>query len=359
MKAAMLTRYGRTGASSRLRTMQYLEYFQTQGVEASIAPFFDQAYLDRLYSGGSTLGSVVEAYRRRVTQLSDARCVDLVWIEKEALPWLPWMVESKMLPARIPRVVDYDDAVFHRYDMHRSVAVRRLLGRKLDQLMASASLVTAGNSYLAERAEAAGAPHIEIVPTVVDTKAYRQRPRPLSDHQLQIGWIGSPSTWTEYMVPMMPLLRKVAEDCVARMLVVGAGPLVQTSPLFEFRSWSEHSEVALIHEMDIGIMPLNDTPWARGKCGYKLIQYMACGLPVIASPAGVNTDIIEHGVNGFLASTEAEWTEALQILLGDPDLRTRMGEEGRRRVERDYSLQTWAPRLIEMLRIVASQGHSS
>ena len=110
--------------------------------------------------------------------------------------------------------------------------------------------------------------------------------------------------------------------------------------------------------MDIGIMPLTDTPWARGKCGYKLIQYMACGIPVIASPVGVNAELVEHGVNGFLASSDAEWAETLQTLLHDPDLRARMGEAGRRKVEREYSLQVWGPRVAHMLRDVASTGKS-
>lgn len=120
--------------------------------------------------------------------------------------------------------------------------------------------------------------------------------------------------------------------------------------------WAEESEVARIHEMDIGIIPLTDTPWARGKCGYKLIQYMACGIPVIASPVGVNAEIVDHGVNGFLASSDVEWAEALQTLLRDPALRIRMGEAGRRKVERDYSLQVWGPRVAELLHQVAQQG---
>jgi len=104
--------------------------------------------------------------------------------------------------------------------------------------------------------------------------------------------------------------------------------------------------------MDVGIMPLTDTPWARGKCGYKLIQYMACGLPVIASPVGVNAEIVEHGVNGFLASTENEWRAALGVLLGDSSLRQRMGAEGRRKVEREYSLAVWGPKVAAMLQSV-------
>lgn len=358
VKAVMLTRYERTGASSRLRLLQYAESLERQGIRSSLAPFFDESYLRRLYSGRSTLGPILLGYARRAGQLLRAGHADLIWLEKEALPWFPWGIERALLPRAVPLVVDYDDAVFHRYDLHRSAAVRRLLGRKLDKLMASAALVTAGNRYLADRATAAAAPRVEIVPTVIDLTAYTRRPASFSESPPTIGWIGTPSTWTEYMAPMMPLLAQAAEANGARIAAVGAGRAAEPHPLLDNLPWTEESEVARIHEMDIGIMPLTDTPWSRGKCGYKLIQYMACGLPVIASPVGVNAEIVEHGVNGFLASTDAEWAEALQTLLRDPSLRARMGEEGRRKVERDYSLQVWGPRVAQMLRDVADKGKS-
>lgn len=358
INSVILTRYSRLGASSRLRTMQYHHYFQAKGLDASFDPLFDGNYLRRLYSGRSTLGPTFLAYVRRAGQLLRVGQTDLIWLEKEALPWLPWYVEHALLPRAVPLVVDYDDAVFHRYDLHRTAAVRWLLGCKLDRLMASASLVTAGNRYLADRAIAAGAHRVEIVPTVVDLKAYTRRPEPVSAGALKIGWIGTPSTWTEYMGPMMPLLARAAEPAGARIAAVGAGRAAAAHPLLDNLPWTEESEVARIHAMDLGIMPLTDTPWARGKCGYKLIQYMACGIPVIASPVGVNAEIVEHGVNGFLASSDTEWTEALQTLLHDPALRGRMGEAGRRKVEQNYSLQVWGPRVAQMLRDVANKGRS-
>jgi glycosyltransferase involved in cell wall biosynthesis len=358
MKLTILTRYSRLGASSRLRTMQYSDCLLAKDIVASFSPLFSERYLERLYSGRSTFYSALAAYARRAGQLLRAGHADIIWLEKEALPWLPWGIERVLLPQAVPLVVDYDDAVFHRYDMHRSASVRRFLGRKLDKLMASASLVTAGNRYLADRATAAGAQHVEIVPTVVDLTAYTRRPESVYEDAAMIGWIGTPSTWTEYMAPMMPLLTQAAEAACARIAAVGAGRAAAAHPLLDNLPWTEDSEVARIHEMDIGIMPLTDTPWARGKCGYKLIQYMACGIPVIASPVGVNAEIVEHGVNGFLASSDAEWAEALQTLLQDPDLRARMGEAGRRKVEREYSLQVWGPRVAQMLRDVANTGKS-
>ena len=356
VKVLILSRYDRMGASSRLRTLQYADVLCAHNLEPLFQPFFEDRYLNLLYSGQATSGAVLRAYVRRLAQLQRRADADLIWIEKEALPWLPWGIERALLPTAVPLVADYDDAVFHRYDLHRSAAVRWLLGRKLDRLMASASLVTAGNRYLAERAKAAGAQRVEIVPTVVDLTAYTRRPEPFCENAATIGWIGTSSTWTEYMAPMMPLLTNAAEAAGARITAVGAGRMAAAHPLLDNLPWTEESEVTQIHAMDIGIMPLTDTPWARGKCGYKLIQYMACGIPVIASPVGVNAEIVEHGVNGFLASSNAEWAQALQTLLRDPALRARMGEAGRRKVERNYSLQVWGPRVVELLHQVAQQG---
>ncbi|GHE76999.1 hypothetical protein GCM10019059_40240 [Camelimonas fluminis] len=229
-----------------------------------------------------------------------------------------------------------------------------VLGRKIDRVMARSALVMAGNPYLADRAHKAGATWVEIVPTVVDADAYDTSPRREVDGRPRIGWIGSPSTWTQYMLPMLPMLSNLAERYGAALRVVGAGPRAEGNGI-ENLPWSEEGESGLIQSMDIGLMPLDDSPWSRGKCGYKIIQYMACGLPVVASPVGVNAEIVEDGVTGFLATTETEWGTAIGRLLSDPDLRHRMGMAGRRRMEEHYSLQIWGPRVASMLRKVAEQ----
>lgn len=357
MKALMVTRYDASGASSRLRHMQYAGALEAAGIAVTLDPFFDHHYLAKLYANRATFPHAFASYVRRAGQLQRAKGIDLIWLEKEALPWLPWGIESRLLPAHTPLVLDLDDAVFHNYDLHRYSPVRYILGDKLDKLMARSALVMAGNTYLAQRAQAAGAARVEIVPTVVDLGAYVQRPSAEAGDTPTIGWIGTPSTWHAYVQPMMPLLAEAGRAAGARIIAVGAGASAVAHPLLDNLPWSEASEVANIHRMSIGIMPLDDTPWARGKCGYKLIQYMACGIPVIASPVGVNADIVEHGVNGFLANTEAEWREAIRVLLHDPELRQRMGAAGRKKVEAQFSLQVWGPRVADMLLDVA-KGHS-
>lgn len=349
----ILSRYARKGASSRVRTMLYMPFLERHGLRAELCPLFDDDYLERLYSGRPRTMPAIRSLWRRLSDLRRAgRDSDLLWIEKEVLPWLPWLVEKTLLPRGMPYAVDYDDAVFHRYDSHRNPLIRRIYGSKLDRLMAGAELVTAGNTYLADRARRAGARRVEVVPTVVDADAYQPGPGVARDAPV-IGWIGSPSTWAEYMRPILPQLLQSAGASGARLLAVGAGPTAENTPLLDLRNWSEETEVDLIRQMDIGIMPLTDSPWARGKCGYKLIQYMACGLPVVASPVGVNPQIVEHGVNGLLADTPADWSEALNRLVADPALRRRMGAAGRARVERDFSLQVWGPRLAGMLAAAA------
>ena len=355
MNILLLSRYTRLGASSRLRTMQYLPALARESLAVKVAPFFDDAYLQALYSGQRRRRSLTEYMVRRIRQMRMHPAPDLIWLEYEAFPWIPWLIERAVLPRGVPIVSDYDDAVFHRYEKHRRRAVREVLGSKIGRVMAASAIVIAGNAYLGDHARRSGARRVEIIPTVVDVDAYEVDLAEKSNTP-RIGWIGTPQTWQELAYPTHRLLDPLLRRRRAIFLAVGAGMQPETRGTLEIVPWTEHTEAGLIQSMDIGIMPLPDTPWTRGKCGYKLIQYMACGLPVVASPVGVNTEIVEHGVNGFLANTDAEWREALSVLLTNPELRRRMGEEGRRKVEREYSLQVYGPRVAEVLRSAALKG---
>ncbi len=350
----MLTRYGRQGASSRLRLYQYLPWLAAAGIDVTISPLFSDAYVAGLQHAHTSVYEVVAAYQRRLFALVNARRFDLVWIEKEALPWLPAWMERIFLPKRIPQMIDYDDAVFHYYDQHQNSVVRMFLSGKHPALMRGAALVVAGNDYLAGFARQADAKHVEVFPTVIDLARY---PPAMQTGAAQratapiVGWIGQRAT-AAFLAPYKPLFERLVASGQAHFAAIGIDAQSLGLPMASI-PWTEQTEVAAISSFDIGIMPLADAPFERGKCGYKLIQYMACGLPVVASPVGVNCQIVEHGVNGFLAETPEHWAEALQTLLADPALRQRMGQAGRQKVEQQYSLQVTGPKLASLLMTAA------
>lgn len=351
MKVLVFTKYPRMGASSRLRTLQYLPLLEQQGFEFTVQSLFDEAYLKNLYSKGSRSRlAVLKYYFKRLITLLTAPRYDLLWIEKELFPYLPAFAERILTLFDVRYIVDYDDAIFHNYDLSSNPIIRRLLAHKIDKVMMHSECVMAGNRYLAARAKSAGAKNIQLLPTVVDHSRYQSRPEN-DANLLTVGWIGSPST-QKYVVEIFSALQAVHQKTPFRLLLVGATDeiSVQLPGLqVEVQPWSEESEVDLICSMDIGIMPLQDGPWEKGKCGYKLIQYMASGVPVVASDVGVNSEIVNHWSVGFLASNDSEWQEALASLLTDLSLREQYGSNGRLAVEKYYSLHAQLPMLLSVL----------
>ena len=348
----LLTRYERLGASSRVRFLQFLPELERQGFDFDVRPLLDNDYVRSLY-GGPPIGArrLFMSYLRRFRALARRMRYDVVWLEKEALPWLPAWVEIARLQG-LPYVVDYDDAWFHRYQNHW---LSPLLGHKIDAVMRVAWTVVAGNDFLARHARQAGARHVEIVPSAIDTARYHDLPpapggdAPVGDSMV-VGWIGIPLN-AHYLNIAVPALRAV--EGVTLHVIGGVAP-AELEGIAQNLPWTEDSEVARIAAFDVGIMPLHDTPWERGKCAYKLLQVMAAGKPVIASPVGANRQVVQHGVNGFLADSPGEWADALRRLAADPELRRRMGEEARKTVETQYSTTVVAPKLAAILRDAAA-----
>lgn len=350
MKILLLSKYSRLGASSRMRSLQYLPYLKGHGADVTVEPLFDDDYLNRLYqSGQRSIFSVAKYYFRRLVALLGIFRYDLILIEYEIFPYFPAFSERLLCFFGKAYVVDYDDAIFHNYDRSSSIFIRTLMRRKIDVVMRHASCVVVGNEYLATRARAAGAPRVEVVPTVVDITRYSPCTLPPSS-DLNIGWIGSPST-QGYVVGIKDALIRACKVHHVRLMLVGATEQIREefSELdIDIVTWSEASEVRFIRQMDIGIMPLPDDPWENGKCGYKLIQYMACGIPVIASPVGVNVGIVTDSQCGLLVGNLSEWEAALLQLLESPEQRAKLGSAGRSAVENIYSLQAQAPVLQQI-----------
>ena len=360
MRVAAFTKYDREAASTRQRVMQYLPHFADAGIHVDVHPLLDDAYVRSLASGAATSKTAIAAaYARRLRQLRGLRSVDLIWVYAELFPWLPASFEGLAFRPGKPLVYDFDDAFFHPYDDHSSALVRSALGGKLKPLIGGAAAVCAGNDYLKDYADTAGAKAI-VLPTVVDIDQYRPATR-RPHGPLTIGWIGSPSTWG-FVRPLLPMLAALCRERHVAFSVVGAGAAAEADRFdgLTFTPWSEAGEIAAVQAMDIGLMPLPDEPWARGKSGYKLVQYMACGLPVVASPVGANATIVREGETGLLATDPGQWRAALSRLIDDAALRTAMGQAGRARAIEAYSLQAHAPRLIEvMLRAVAATGRTA
>ena len=349
----LLPRYTDLGPSSRLRMGQFVPMLEAAGARVEQAPFFDDAYLREFFAAGTqSRGHGIRAHVRRMAALATARA-DLAWVERELFPFLPGGFERALGWRGIPYVVDLDDAVFHRYDQHPSRLVRRLLGRKFDPLLKGAVAATPGNAYLAAYARAHGAPRVMEVPTVVDPSRYPVLPPP-SGERLRIGWIGTPAN-ARYLQVVADALRILGDRIDATLVTIGAPSIPDLPVPQETHAWSEASEAALLSTIDVGVMPLEDNSFERGKCGYKLIQYMATGRPVIGSPVGVNTAIVDPSV-GLLAGSAEDWAKAILTLRDAPDMRARMGAAGRTKVEMRYSIEVAGRRLVDLFSSILARG---
>jgi glycosyltransferase involved in cell wall biosynthesis len=352
----ILPRYTTLGASSRLRSYQYVPVLKENYFNVTVRPLLNDFYLDKIYSRKHvSYLRIILSYFKRAFILLGCRQYDILIIEKELFPWCPSWAEQMLSLFKIPYVVDYDDAIFHNYDLNKRKTVRYFMGENIKTIMKGARLVIAGNEYIAEYAKEAGSRRVEIIPTVIDLNKYYVKQN-LPQKVFRIGWIGSPST-VKFLQIVKPVLSQLCKEIPTMVVLVGSGPICLGDIPIEVRTWSESTEVADIQSFDVGIMPLFDEPWERGKCGYKLIQYMACGIPVISSPVGINKEIVDNGVNGYLADNSEEWMSAFKILYDRPQLRKKLGESGRKKIELKYSLQVTSLFFIRLLREVYNSSN--
>lgn len=358
MKISAFARYGAQAASTRQRLLQFVPGLRDAGIEVEWTGLLDDDYVRALGTGEKyPRGRIAGSYARRLWSLLSEAPGDLTWVYVDLFPYIPAWLESLLLSRRGPVVFDMDDAFFLQYDDHRRSLVRTMLGGKLGRLLSRADAVTCGNPYLRDYA-ARFCERAIVVPTVVDTSQYTPRSEDAGP-PLIIGWIGSSSTWPNVR-PLLPLLRQLCRNGDVRFRVIGAGAGAEADKFdgLDLVDWSEATEVAEVQRMDIGIMPLFDHPFQRGKSGYKLIQYMACGLPIVASPVGVNCDLVREGTNGFLAVDAEQWGASLGRLIADRELRQRFGAAGRILAEESYSLSSQLPRLSALFGSVV-EGRSA
>lgn len=284
-----------------------------------------------------------------IRQLDVARMqnYDVIFLYREALMTRSIRYELKFRSSRAKLIFDFDDSVWLP---NVSEANRRWSwmkdASKTSKLIGLSDLVFAGNEYLADYAKKFNSNTL-IVPTTIDTEEYQPKQMVPSNGPVVIGWSGSITTIQhfKYAIPALKVLKDKYGDRIA-IRVIGDGSY--TEPILGVKGlpWNKATELDDLRAMDIGIMPLPDDEWARGKCGLKGLQYMALGIPTIMSPVGVNSDIIRDGENGFLATSTEEWVAKISRLIDDAELRTRIGATARKTVEDGYSLKAWQERYV-------------
>jgi glycosyltransferase involved in cell wall biosynthesis len=350
MRALFLTLYPESMASPRYRVHQFLPYLRAQGIDCTVACPFTQDEFIRLRARaaeGRARSYHLHEARVRGVQILGARKYDVVFLQKAVMSaYVKGFAKQLRLRAR-KLIYDLDDAV-------HLAPPNALRGRwtrieEPDQaawLMANADLVLAGNSWLRDEALRAGG-RAEVFPTVVDTERFT--PADEAPEKFVVGWIGGPST-SEHVAPLAEVLNGL-EDAEVRL--IGANPVRAAIEKAWHRPWTHETEVREVQQFSIGIMPLPQTDWARGKCALKALQYMACGVPCIATPFGAVTDIIEDGVSGLFAQTPEEWRAAIERVRS-AKLRAKLGKAARATVEERFSLHVAAPKLRAFLETAAA-----
>jgi glycosyltransferase involved in cell wall biosynthesis len=355
MKIAFLFPYPHTTApSQRFRFEQYLEFLKTQGIEYQLFPFLEVATWTILYKKGhfgAKIWGILKGLGRRFLLLFQINKYDFIFIHREATPLGPpifeWLI-AKVFKKKV--IFDFDDAIWlPNTSENNRVAAFIKFHHKTGLICRWAYKISAGNAYLADYARQFNS-NVIINPTTIDTENLHNPDLTQIDRQnfpfqkergvrgeIIIGWTGTHST-IKYVEDVLPILENLAQKYSFKFLIISnQAPDFQLDNLI-FLPWQKETEIADLMKMDIGIMPLTDDPWAKGKCGFKALQYMALGIPALVSPVGVNVEIVDDGINGFICKEEKDWEEKLTLFLDNPLLINEFKEKAREKIIQKYSV---------------------
>ncbi len=372
MRVVAFTPYPMAGPSSRIRIFQFVEPMRERGIELEVLPFFDADVYATLYSTATSrakAAALLGGLRHRRREIDGVGEGEVVIVHRELAPVMGAGLLRRLRARRARLVYNFDDAV-HLEAPGRAPLLGsfRRPAERTAELCRHAGAVMAGNDYLADfargvrggkAAEGAGegqSAGVHVMPTVLDTDAFRPNAGasdPAGGEVPRVGWIGTHST-LPYLTELFPALARLQARTPFRLVVIcNRAPEPFTGLDVEFVPWSAEGELEQVLSLDLGLYPLPDDPWTRGKCGFKAIQYMACGVPTIASPVGMLPQLVIHGKTGCLAAGPEVWLDAAEHMLADPQLRGRIGAAGRAHVVANYSVSAVADAFADILRTVA------
>ncbi len=347
----------------RFRFEQYLGILEQKGFTCEISYLLNEKDDAVFYSKGNYLKKgliFIKSLRIRWRDVKRSSSFDLVFIYREALMTGSVYFEKKLKEKGAKIILDFDDAIWVPDVSPGNKNLQWLKNpSKTAKIIQMSELVIVGNSFLAEYASGFNK-NVKIIPSTLETDIFKRQNVNKNPDRICIGWIGSRTTMKHFCLAV-PFLQQLIERFPDNINIKLISDIKYPGSEIEvnFCKWNKDLETADLSEIDIGIMPLPDDEWARGKCGFKGLQYMSIGIPAVMSPVGVNTEIIQDGVNGYLAATESEWIEKLSALIESPELRERIGQNGRKTVEEKYSYNAWKEKYVECFEeLLASRDHS-
>ncbi len=355
MKILFLVPYPTEGASNRVRVEQFIPYLEANGVACKVRPFMNKRFFSILYLPHQYFQKVfwfIICTVNRMLDLARALNYDIIFIHREAYPLGGPYFESILYLMKKKIIFDFDDAIFLPNTSEHNTYIERFKHPdKVSRIIRLARHVIAGNSYLRDFASGFNK-NVTVIPSSVDTQKYCPAEGKAKTGGVVIGWIGT-STTKPFLYELEDVFARLEEKYKnLKFSIVGANFQSDRVKNIAAKKWSLDEELRDIHEMDIGVMPMPDNMWTRGKCAFKAILYMACGIPVVSSPVGMNMEVVKDGQNGFLAQDSVDWLNKLSLLIEKSDLRREMGRKGRILIEERYSVNANAPALLKIIRSV-------
>ncbi len=336
--------------SQRFRFEQYIPFLEQNGYTCDfswlVSPKDDLFFYQEGYAIKKLL-FLIKTYYIRLQDILKANHYDIIFIQREAIMFRSVFFE-KILAKKTKIIFDFDDAIWlmdisdgnKKYKWFKDPS-------KTSSIIQLSHLIFAGNKYLADYASRFNN-NIKIIPTTIDTDYHKKVTDIKPKEKICIGWTGSITTIKHFDMAV-PFLIKLKEKFGSQIYfkLIGSETYSNESLDLKGTKWQLNTEIQDLSEIDIGIMPLPNTEWAKGKCGFKGLQYMAMEIPTVMSPIGVNTEIIQDNVNGYLASNEEEWVEKISNLIVSEKLRTQFGEKGRQSIIEKYSVQSTKKSYLE------------